>query len=67
MSWSCAGDRIRIEIADRDYATLMLALGYATGAATDREETALAARFLQLANTLNEGNPDYLPYQTGKD
>jgi hypothetical protein len=45
------------------YAWLMVALGYAMGTAAQTERQDLTAGFLLLSNALNEGHPQYTPYE----
>jgi hypothetical protein len=52
--------RVVIEIEEGQFALLLLALGIATGNAGQSD---FAAAFLRLANTINEGNPDWTPYK----
>jgi hypothetical protein len=45
------------------YETLLVALGYAAGAAISRKENGLFIGFLRLCNEINKNNPNYLPYE----
>jgi hypothetical protein len=45
------------------YETLLVALGYAAGAAVAREEHKLFFAFLRLTNEINKNNPNYRPYE----
>ena len=64
------GGRVLIDICEEDYGWLMIALAFATGAsvrevldrAVDAPRWCSAARWLRLANSINEGNPDWTPY-----
>lgn len=51
--------RVLIDISTDDFNSLLLCLGYATGAARDK---ATRNAWLRLANAVNEGNPDWTPY-----
>jgi hypothetical protein len=46
-----------------DYETLLIALGYAAGAAHGRKEEKLFIAFLRLTNEINKNNPNYQPYE----
>ncbi len=55
--------KVVLTITHNEYTTLLLALGYALGAAIKGgDPPALAQSFLRLANTINDGNPDWEPY-----
>lgn len=61
------GGRVVIDISGDEYTLLLLALGVATGKASmpDRARDlpgALMDHFLRLANSINEGNPNWTPY-----
>jgi hypothetical protein len=56
------GDKVVITLSHSDYNGLLLALGYAVGAAVKINERHVAQSFLRLANTINDGNPDWEPY-----
>jgi hypothetical protein len=62
-AWSVHGDLVRIEIPRDTHSLLLLALGYAAGAAMKHGQNDLYRRFLQLANDINRGNPNYVPYE----
>ncbi len=52
-----------ITISHGDYTLLLLALGYALGAAMKTNDLpSFAQSFLRLSNTINDGNPDWEPY-----
>lgn len=54
------------ELHENEYEALLLALGYATGAAVERKEP-LAETFLWVANAVNRGNPNWRIYELPKD
>jgi hypothetical protein len=60
MPWSEKGDRVVIDMTREEYNLLLIALGYATGAAKNLD---LQQAFLRLVNMINEGNPNYTPYE----
>jgi hypothetical protein len=56
-----AGSRV-ITFRESEFQTMVLALGYAAGAAHGREERGLWIEFLRLANLVNRDNPTWTPY-----
>ena len=56
------GGRVVIEISEDEFDLLLIAMGYATAAATT---SGLAWRnnMLRLVNAINEGNLNYTPYE----
>lgn len=46
-----------------EYETLLLMLGFATGAAVKENNNKLAVSFLRLANKINENNPRWIRYE----
>jgi hypothetical protein len=63
-----ATDTVTLPTLTRDeFETLLLALGYATGAALARKERSLSLNFIRLMNALNRDNPDYVPYEIPSD
>lgn len=54
---------VHITITEDDSMLLMVALGMAIAAA-HQNENALFRSFIRLADTINEGNPNYEPYGT---
>lgn len=56
---------VTIELTSDQFDSLLLQLGYAAGAATLRGEP--LHRFLRLVNAINEGNPDWTPYEVADD
>jgi hypothetical protein len=51
-----------IELSDQDFKTLLLCLGYASGAAFKQHDDRAAKSFLQLANAINRDHPNWTPY-----
>jgi hypothetical protein len=72
--------RVVIEISEEEFESLLLCLGYATGAASAKppgyddhrhrtvplHEYKLAESWLRLANSINKGNPQWTPYKIPK-
>jgi hypothetical protein len=54
-------DRIIIDISEDEFDSLLIALGYAIGARSTHEP--LPYGWLRLANSINEGNPNWTPYK----
>jgi hypothetical protein len=63
MTYTERGDRITIEMTAADFDELLLVLGYAAGAASKDGQQAFFWRCLRLANNLNQGNANFMPYQ----
>jgi hypothetical protein len=51
-----------IELSNDEFDRLLIALGYATGAAR-QQHSDLADSFLRLANLINKDNPRWTPYK----
>lgn len=62
MSYREENGQVILSMSREDYDLLLLALGGFTLAA----ENAPAPRLLAFMNRLNEGNPNYTPYQVGE-
>jgi hypothetical protein len=56
-----------IVLTQEEEATLLMMLGYATGAAAEVKNHVLSRRFLRLANTLMQHNPDWTKYEVPDD
>ena len=52
-----------ISLTKDEYESLILALGYATGAAMKTGETNMQRAFLKLANAINRDNSSWVPYE----
>jgi hypothetical protein len=65
MSLRRVAGRVLIDISEDDYETLMLVLGFATGRAIGRPDLMRPKTILMLANAINEGNPNWTPYDDG--
>lgn len=58
---------VTLTLKHSDYQWLLIALGYASGAASKAPgEKMLVSSFLRLANVMNEGNPEWTPYPIPK-
>lgn len=57
-----ANKTVNITLSDADYDLLLMLVGFGTGAAFQRKDIPLANGFLALVNRMNEGNPDFRPY-----
>lgn len=53
---------IRLEMAQEEFSTLLLALGYATGAARKNGELRYSWQLIDLVNRMNATNPEFVPY-----
>lgn len=54
---------VKIALTREEYETLLLAVGYATGAALRDNDRKLMRAFLLLANAVNRDNPNWKPYE----
>ena len=52
--------RVIIDISDEEYVTLMIVIGYATGARSNNEPLPLS--WIQLVDAINKDNPNWTPY-----
>lgn len=55
-----------IKLTDEEYMSMNFILGKCTGMAWKDKDKNLAEEVIRLANTLNRGNPEFLPYETSK-
>jgi hypothetical protein len=55
-------DENAVILTRAQFETLLLALGMATGAAVQAENTELAHSIVRLTNIINHSNPDWVPY-----
>jgi hypothetical protein len=63
MTYTEQGDRVTLEMTREDYATLILALGFAGGSALDRGEPAMFWAIIDFANRMNATNPNFIAYE----
>jgi hypothetical protein len=57
--------RVLIDISEDDFYGLVFVLGFAGGAAVEQKNGVVTLRrTLELANAINEGNPNWTPYDT---
>ena len=56
--------QVVITLDHGEYQALLVALGYALGAAVKDQEPTLAEHLLRLTNVINQGNPSWIPYET---
>lgn len=54
---------VTIKLTRAEFNTLLLLLGYATGAAMNRGDEEWARRFFLLADAVNRDNPAWTPYR----
>jgi len=59
------GRRVVIDISEEEFDVLMIALGIAAGSRIGQRES--AREIFRLVNTINEGNPDFTPYEISDD
>jgi hypothetical protein len=56
-----------ITLSEDEYVSLLLAIGYATGAASLRGDGGYVGRLFRLANAVNRDNPAWTPYQVPEE
>lgn len=61
------GDRVIIDISEDEYVSLLVTLGIALGAVMQRADPAFTDGILRLANSINEGNPRFRPYEVAPE
>ena len=54
---------IALRITQEEWDELIGALGYVCGTSLRKQDTEMAQRVLRIANRLNAGNPDFIPYE----
>jgi hypothetical protein len=54
-------------LSDDDYHMLLLALGYATGAAREQNRPCLARSFIRVANAITRDNPNWKPFEVADE
>ncbi len=69
MSYREENDQVILTMSREDYETLLLQLGIAAGwvASKDGASGESMLRNLAFLNRLNEGNPNYTPYQVEEE
>jgi hypothetical protein len=55
-------EQLRKLLTPTEHAMLLLALGRATAAFDEDGDVVLATQSVMLMNKVNEGNPNYIPY-----
>lgn len=60
--YSRVGDEVTLTMTQDDFLSLLLYLGYASGAANKAAEIDLFWRMIGFTNRLNVGNPEFRPY-----
>lgn len=67
MSYREENGQVVLTMSREDYESLLLFLGYATGAAAIRGEFREGDSIIALTNRLNTGNPNYKPYEIAEN
>lgn len=62
MSHTKQGDRVTLEMSRDEYNQLLLCIGYALGAAVERQDKMVFNMWLKIANRVNEGSNEFIPY-----
>jgi hypothetical protein len=63
MSYKRVNDRVLIDISVREFSELMIALGFFIG----QDGSGVNWEMVRLANSINEGNPQFIPYAIPKE
>jgi hypothetical protein len=58
MSYSVVNGRVHIELTREEYHLLLMALGAAAASEFGMQES-----FIRLANSINDGNPSWTPFE----
>jgi hypothetical protein len=61
--YSRQNDDVTLVMPVDEFELLLMALGYAAGAAHRDHDQHLFWRWIKLANSINRGNPQYRPYE----
>ena len=64
MSFSKENGRVKIDISEEEYTSLLMVIGYAAGSAANKSTFYMC---IKIANVINEGNPRYTPYEIPKE
>lgn len=67
MQYTKEGKTVRLEMSADEYALMLLMTGYAAGAAMAQGEPNMFWRWIDLANRMNTGNPEFLPYEIPRE
>ena len=62
ITFTAQGNRVTLNMSKVDYMTLLMMLGYACGA-VHKEDKGHFWDFIQFTNRLNQGNPEFTPYE----
>jgi hypothetical protein len=64
MTYTQEGDRVTIEMTRDDYDTLLMILGAGLNAIYSKEgDKRMYYSWLRFINELNNGNPNFVPYE----
>ena len=55
-------ERVKLDLSREDYEHLLFVLGFAAATMFEQAENERALSIIKLADTLNEGNPNWTPY-----
>ena len=55
-------ERVKLDLSREDFAHLLFVLGFAAKTMFEQAENERALRIIKLADTINEGNPNWTPY-----
>jgi len=64
MTFTSQGDRVTLEMTREQYDSLMTMLGFALGAVMAQiDDKEMFYSWLSFTNELNNGNPNFTPYE----
>lgn len=70
MKYTRHGENITLEMTVDDYERLLVMMGFALAGAMEKDRidgTKMAYRWLRFLNDLNNGNPNFTPYEIPKE
>lgn len=67
MAWRKEGDKVVVEISEAEFEALLYEIGVTARMAMQQKQARLFWSCLAFANRLNEGNPDWRPYEIPPD
>jgi hypothetical protein len=63
MKYTANGDTVTLEMTQGEYARLLVAIGIATGVTARDGDEKTVWSWVDFANRLNTGNPNFIPYE----
>jgi hypothetical protein len=66
MGYSEKDGQVVLTLSREDWQSLLITIGYAAGAMNSNGDSRSYRECYELLNRLNQGNPNYTPYQVGE-